>query len=38
MPRVVYFDEVGNPTLDDADRDSAVFALAVLSVSAVLPE
>jgi hypothetical protein len=28
MPLVVYFDEVGNPTLDDSDRDFPVFALA----------
>ncbi len=28
MPLVVYFDEVGNPTLDATDRDFPVFALA----------
>lgn len=29
MPLVVYFDEVGNPTLDDTDRDFPVFAIAL---------
>ena len=29
MPLVVYFDEVGNPTLDDTDKDFPVFAIAM---------
>jgi len=29
VPLVVYFDEVGNPTLDASDRDFPVFALAM---------
>jgi hypothetical protein len=30
MPLVVYFDEVGNPTLDPSDKDFPVFAIALL--------
>jgi hypothetical protein len=30
MPLVVYFDEVGNPTLDASDKDFPVFAIALL--------
>ncbi|MBI4886178.1 MAG: DUF3800 domain-containing protein [Acidobacteria bacterium] len=29
MPLVVYFDEVGNPTLDDSDKDFPVFAISM---------
>lgn len=29
MPLVVYFDEVGNPTLDASDKDFPVFAIAL---------
>ena len=29
MPLVVYFDEVGNPTLDASDRDFPVFAIVL---------
>lgn len=29
MPLVVYFDEVGNPTLNATDRDFPVFAIAL---------
>jgi hypothetical protein len=29
MPLVVYFDEVGNPTLDATDKDFPVFAIAL---------
>ena len=29
MPLVVYFDEVGNPTLDASDKDFPVFAIAM---------
>ena len=29
MPLVVYFDEVGNPTLNATDKDFPVFAIAM---------
>jgi len=34
MPLAVYFDEVGNPTLDASDKDFPVFALVLLVVDA----
>lgn len=34
MPLVVYFDEVGNPTLDASDKDFPVFALVLLVADA----